>query len=190
MAPPIYCALVHYPVRDREGQAVTTAVTNLDIHDIARTARTYGLKGYYIVTPIEAQRVLVLKVLEHWDVGPGRKRVPERSEALSLCNVVTGVEDAMSDIQAREGTAPVVVATGARSVSHRRLSSYTKEAQRLREDTTPTLLLFGTGHGLYEALVERADILLAPIRAQGDFNHLSVRAAAAIVLDRLLGDEN
>ncbi len=42
----IYIGLVHHPVRNRHGETVATAVTNLDIHDIARAARTYGIRGY------------------------------------------------------------------------------------------------------------------------------------------------
>ena len=43
MKSPIAVALVHYPIVDRRGDVVNTAVTNLDLHDIARTARTYGV---------------------------------------------------------------------------------------------------------------------------------------------------
>jgi hypothetical protein len=34
----VYLALLHYPVYDKNHQVVTTAVTNMDIHDIARRA--------------------------------------------------------------------------------------------------------------------------------------------------------
>jgi hypothetical protein len=34
---------------------------------------------------------------------------------------------------------------------------------------------------------ERADLVLAPILGPDAFNHLSVRAAASIILDRLCG---
>jgi hypothetical protein len=40
---------------------------------------------------------------------------------------------------------------------------------------------------LADGLLESADLLLEPIAAASDYNHLSVRAAAAIILDRLLG---
>ncbi len=50
------------------------------------------------------------------------------------------------------------------------------------------LLIFGTGWGLAPAVVAEADALLEPIRsAVGDYNHLSVRSACAIALDRLCG---
>jgi len=41
----IYTALIHYPVLGRDGRIITTAVTNLDIHDIARSSRTYNIKN-------------------------------------------------------------------------------------------------------------------------------------------------
>ena len=47
----IYLALIHYPVYDRDHKVVTTSITNMDIHDIARSARTYGVKRFFVVTP-------------------------------------------------------------------------------------------------------------------------------------------
>ena len=57
-----------------------------------------------------------------------------------------------------------------------------------RQDDLPTLLLFGTGWGLADSILDRVDHCLAPIRGGSDYNHLSVRSAAAITLDRLFGD--
>jgi hypothetical protein len=182
----LYAALVHHPVRDRAGQRVTSAITNVDVHDLARSCRTYGLRGYFVVSPIAAQRELVERILVHWRTGPGARRTPERTEALSLCAPCASVEDALAAIEAREGAAPRLVVTSARDEG-RPVEGYDALGAALREDARPTLLLFGTGHGLHRALVERADAVLAPIRPRG-YNHLSVRAAAAITLDRLFGD--
>jgi len=183
----IYCALVHHPVRARDGSTVTTAVTNLDVHDLARLARTYGLAGYFVVTPIEAQRALVDRILGHWRDGGGQKRIPERSEALSRVTVASSLEDVVSSIEKEEGAPPRLIATAARSAGIEP-TPYPEAAASLREDGPPALVLFGTGHGLTEAILAEADMLLPPIRGRGDYNHLSVRAAAAITLDRLLGD--
>jgi hypothetical protein len=186
----VYCALVHYPVRDRGGQVVTTAVTNLDVHDIARSARTYGLRGYYVVTPIEAQHALVSRIIEHWTLGAGRRRIPERHVALSLCETVSSLEEVLTRIRAKEGQPPRVVATAARPVTHRALTGFAKVRDVLASASSasvPYLILFGTGYGLADSVLEAADVLLEPIEGAGDYNHLSVRAAAAIVLDRLLG---
>lgn len=182
-----YCALVHHPVIDRAGEDITTSITNLDVHDIARSARTYGLRGYFIVSPIEAQHPVVQRILDHWCEGSGRKRFPERAEALSIVEISLSVEDAIARIEAREGRSPRLVVTSARSGLDR--TSYEAEAARLAQDPRPTLLLFGTGHGLSDRLLRRADALLEPIQGPTDYNHLSVRAAAAITLDRLFGRE-
>jgi hypothetical protein len=47
------------------------------------------------------------------------------------------------------------------------------------------LLVFGTGWGLAAPVVEEAHAVLEPIRGPGPWNHLSVRSACAIALDRL-----
>ena len=183
----MHCALVHHPVRARDDSTVTTAVTNLDVHDIARTARTYGLVRYFVVTPIEAQRVLVERILEHWRSGAGARRVPERTEALALVRIVESIDGAKAAIEAEHGVAPRVVATAARSSGGLSLRSYAEEAAELERIDRPTLLLFGTGHGLTRETLAGADALLAPIEGRAGYTHLSVRAAAAITLDRLLG---
>lgn len=186
----LYCALVHHPVRDRSGATVTTAVTSVDVHDIARSARTFGLRGYYVVTPIQAQHETVRRILEHWSTGAGGRRVPDRREALALCEVVNSVEEAVARVQAQAGARPRLVATAARSFAEpaRRLRTFAEEAALLRTESAPTLLLLGTGHGLADAVLDAADALLEPIAGADEYNHLSVRAAAAIMLDRLLGE--
>lgn len=184
--PRVYCALVHHPVKDRAGHTVTTAVTNLDVHDIARSARTFGLRRYYVVTPIEAQHVLVQRIIEHWTLGAGRARIPERHVALSLCESVPTLEDAIADVARREGEPPRIVATAARSSVARAITRFTDAGAQLRSGDAAYLVLFGTGHGLADSVLARADLLLEPIAGVDGYNHLSVRAAAAIVLDRLL----
>jgi len=181
----VYCALVHHPVLDRAGIEVTTSVTNLDVHDIARSACTYGLRGYFIVSPIDAQVPVVQRIVDHWRDGAGRRRFPERARALSLVEIAPSVESACARIAAQEGSEPRLVATTARRGEGR--CSYEEESAKLAIAERPTLILFGTGHGLSPRLLESADAILTPICGPGDFNHLSVRAAAAITLDRLFG---
>ena len=187
MSAPVYCALVHHPVRARDGETVTTAITNLDVHDIARSARTYGLRGYFLVTPITAQRLLAERILDHWRTGAGAKRVPERTEALSLVRIVESIEGAVTSVERSDGARPTVIATAARSIEGATVRSFADERARLREAVTPTVILFGTGHGLTNETLRAADALLPPIQGPGGYNHLSVRAAAAICFDRLLG---
>ena len=59
----LHVALLHYPVYNRQRQVIVSAVTNLDIHDIARAALTYGVKSFYVVTPLQDQQKLVKRLL-------------------------------------------------------------------------------------------------------------------------------
>jgi hypothetical protein len=183
----VYCALVHHPVRDREGQLATAAITNIDIHDIARSAHTFGLRGLFVVTPIDAQRALTERILSHWRDGAGKRRMPHRSEALAHCQPAASIEEAVQLVAAREGRSPRLITTAARSQTPREITSFAELSQRLAASDEPWLLLFGTGHGLMDNVLEASDVLLEPIRGSSDYNHLSVRAAAAIVFDRLFG---
>ena len=58
--------------------------------------------------------------------------------------------------------------------------------KELKKDE-PSLLVFGTGWGLEKNLIQNADHVLLPIEGINGFNHLPVRGAIAIILDRLLG---
>lgn len=184
MSAPVYCALVHHPVRDREGHPLTSAITNVDVHDIARSARTYGLLGYFVVSPIAAQRLVVERILEHWRTGAGARRVPERSDALSRCHAVASIEEAAASIEARHGVAPEWIVTEARPLE-RALLSHAEMREHLTASARPALILFGTAHGLHGSVLSRAELAIAPIDGVEAYNHLSVRAAAAITFDRL-----
>lgn len=184
---PIYCALVHHPVIDRHGEEATTAVTNIDVHDLARSARTYDLAGYFVVTPITAQLALTQRIVDHWTGVHGPVRNPSRTTALERVRPIASLEAAIQAVESEAGR-PRIVATAARS-SGFELSTFADERERLESGEGPTLLVFGTGHGLSNSVLEAADVLLEPIHGRGGspFNHLSVRAAFAIILDRLLG---
>jgi hypothetical protein len=185
MSRKVSIALVHYPVLDAQGSAVVTAITNLDVHDLARSARTYGCERYYLVHPILAQRELVEKILMHWLEGSSGKRIPDRKEALSRVEAVPALEDVLREMGGRE--AVEVWVTAAREVGPR--LDLARARARLAEGGKRVLIVFGTGWGLAPAVIAGADATLAPIRAAAPtgYNHLSVRAACAITLDRLLG---
>jgi hypothetical protein len=180
-----YLALIHYPVYDKEHKIVTTSITNMDIHDIARSARTYGVKRYFVVTPTRTLRLLAEKILDHWDHGYGSTYNATRKDALSLVALADDLDSAINAVHAETGELPCLVATSAR-FGLRRVSF--ANIRQLRETPgRPLLMLLGTGWGLIEEMLDRADYILEPIQGVGDYNHLSVRAAAAILLDRLLG---
>ncbi len=182
---PVYCALVHHPVRDRAGAIITSAITNVDVHDIARSAKTFGLTGYFVVSPIEAQRVVVERILSHWRTGAGAKRTPERSDALSQVQAMASVEDAEAAIEAAHGRRPTLVVTEARPELAGQVVTFSEERARLERAEAPSLILFGTAHGLHPTLLSRAERVIEPIFGPTPYNHLSVRAAAAITFDRL-----
>jgi hypothetical protein len=187
MTPPISLALVHHPVLDRGGGVVTTAITNLDLHDMARSARTYGLRDMFVVHPVAAQRLLAERIQEHWVQGSGRRRIPDRALALELLRMVPELADAYAALGGDR--AGVEVWTTAASSRGGELSTYAVGRERIARREKPVLLVFGTGWGLAPGIVADADVRLEPIRARAEtgYNHLSVRAACAITLDRLLG---
>ena len=178
-------ALIHYPVYDKNRRVVATAVTNLDLHDIARAARTFGLFRYYIVTPVAEQRELAERIGSHWREGWGATYNPKRRAALELMRIADSLEAVHEEIGKEYGRPARTVVTGAQGFPGS--ISCTELAELIKDASQPYLLLFGTGWGLTEEVFERADHVLAPIRGAGDYNHLSVRSAAAIILDRLLG---
>ncbi len=181
----VYCGLVHHPVLDRTGSEVTTSVTNIDVHDIARSARTFGLKGYFVVHPIATQRPVVERIVEHWCSDKGRLRGPDRAEALALVQVVSSIGEALETVERKEGRPPRVWVTSAQPPAGVATTGLSDGAQQLRSESEPTLILFGTGHGLASRLLEEADAVLEPITGVDGYNHLSVRAAVAITLSRL-----
>jgi len=185
----IYIALAHHPVLNRVGGVVTTSVTNLDIHDLARISRTYDVRRYFVVTPIAEQRELVRRVVSHWVTGEGRTSNPDRSEAFSRVEEVPSLEATCEAIAAHHGQAPLVIGTSAKNESE--TVGYPVIRQRLLRDSGPALLVFGTGWGLTSDAISKCDLMLPPIDAipaRAGYNHLPVRAAVAIILDRLFGD--
>jgi len=184
-AAPVYLALLHHPVYDKNGAVVTTAVTNMDIHDIARAGRTYGVSRFFVVTPVKALQKLALKIIHHWEFGYGSDYNPTRKEALRLARICDVLDDVIISIEQETGQKPFIVATSARRAGQR--TSFTALKEMLHRETRPFLVLFGTGWGLTEVTLSQADYVLEPIQGRTEFNHLSVRSAAAIILDRLLG---
>lgn len=177
-------ALVHHPVYNKHREVVTTAITNLDIHDIARAARTFGLWRYYLITPSPEQQAMTARIVGHWQDGWGASYNPDRREALSIIRVVSSLAEACSAYQ-QECMAPVTtVVTGARQRDN--AVSFGELRARLRQPQSPHLLTLGTGWGLTDELFDQADLILEPIQGAGSYNHLSVRSATAIMLDRLI----
>ena len=162
---------------------VTSAVTNLDIHDLARLATTYNLSRYYLVTPALEQQQLASRIISHWQQGAGASYNPDRCFALDCLQVVSNFDEALADWRSLVGPEGLAVLTGA---SHREGINFPKA--RSLATTRPLMLVFGTGHGLAPEIYAPDRPCLVPVRA-GQYNHLSVRTAAAIMLDRLIGEQ-
>ncbi len=177
-------ALIHHPVLGRGGETLTTTLTNLDLHDMARSVRTYGLAGFFPVHPLASQRELASRIIAHWVHGAGGKRIPDRAEALRTVHIVSHLDEVGEALGA-----DTELWTTAASATGPDVTSYALARERLERPGPPVVLCFGTGWGLTPALVEGASLRLEPIGAAADsgFNHLSVRAACAISLDRLFG---
>ncbi len=180
----VYLALLHHPVLNKNGDVVITALTNLDVHDIARAAKTYGVYKFYVVTPSESQHRLLNRILAHWTSGFGGEYNPTRKAALELVSAAYSLDEVKKKIADGSGKRPLVVLTSAKkretTISLGSIGKRLAEGQDL-------LLVFGTGWGLAKEVHEKAHFLLEPICGVGEYNHLSVRSAVSIILDRLFG---
>ena len=181
--PDLYVALVHYPVINKSGNVIASAVTNLDLHDMARAAKTYGVKQLYVVTPLADQKELAQEIISHWTSGAGSTFNPKRRQALELITIKDSIEDVLQEIFSVEKSYPKTVVTSAKDSSG--CTSFA-EFHELLEEANPYLLIFGTGWGLAEEIIVQSDYLLEPIKGNTDYNHLSVRSACSIILDRLI----
>ena len=180
----LYVALTHYPVVNKNGDIIASAVTNLDLHDMSRAAKTYGVRSFYVVTPLADQKALIDRIVSHWVKGTGSKYNPKRREALELISIKNSLDEVKDHIRENEGEAPKTVVTSARHSSHN--ISFDKFREML-QDGNLYLLIFGTAWGLSEKFITEADYVLDPVIGNTNYNHLSVRSAAAVILDRLFG---
>jgi hypothetical protein len=177
-------ALLHYPVVNKEGKIIASAITNLDIHDIARAVKTFGAKAFYVITPLEDQKRIAERIMSHWTERGGAEYNPKRRKALESIRISDSLDQAIEDISNSEGIRPKTVATHAGSLDC--CMGYA-EFKGIIQKGLPHLLIFGTGWGLSPEIIKSADYLLAPVQGNTDYNHLSVRSAVSIILDRLLG---
>lgn len=179
----LYLALLHYPVYNRKREVVVTSVVVHDVHDISRASRTYGVNRFYIVQPFEEERKMVERVITFWN-SSGLGYNLTRAQALSVVSLKESFGNVLMDIKKEFGEYPLVIGTSAQA-QEIPLITFQETAQRLK-DNEAVLLLFGTGWGIALPLLEKIDCFLPPIVGIGEFNHLSVRSAASIVLDRIV----
>ncbi len=180
----LYIALLHYPVYNKEGKVVTTSIANMDIHDIARLAKTYGLSGYYVINPVSTQRALAQEIINHWRKGYGATFNKSRKEAFEIVLLKESLNEVTREIETQTGYAPKTIVTSANF--NKGYLTFTSLRRMLKSNNLPYLLIFGTGSGIADEIIESADYRLQAIKGGGKYNHLAVRSAAAIILDRVV----
>lgn len=179
----LYVALIHFPVINKKDQPIGSALTTIDLHDIARASITFGVRGFYVITPYEDQVTLAHQVIDHWTKGVGGTLNPFRKKALELIRVTRTFEDAVNEIKQERKEPVVTIATSAKETS----GSITIEELRQKiENKASHVIAFGTAWGLADELIDTCDFILDPIYGKADYNHLSVRSAASIYLDRII----
>jgi hypothetical protein len=181
----IYTGLVHYPVYNKNREKITSAVTNLDLHDLSRISRTYGIKRFFVVTPLSDQQEFVLDLINHWKSGFGASYNVDRKEAIEVLEISASIKEAVDKIIEIEGERPVTIVTCASTVKE---AISFRIAKEIIGSNKVVLLLFGTAWGLHEDVIESADYVLKAIEGRNRYNHLPVRAAAGIIIDRLIGE--
>lgn len=180
-------ALIHYPVYNKNREIIGSAVTNLDLHDLARAGRTYGVGTVYIVTPFADQQELVREIVSHWQEGYGALYNKDRKEALTVIEICTDLDELFERVTSARQGRPTILATCAAEQKKTIGFQDVRAGVAAKENF---LLLFGTAWGFTEEVFAMVDGTLPPIVGTGDYNHLSVRSAVAIILDRILGSRD
>jgi len=120
-------------------------------------------------------------------MGAGAEYNPTRKESLSLVRTSRTIDEADREISRLWKKRVETIATGASP--HPSNIGFPSLRRRLEDESQPFLMLFRNGMGLTQEVKDHSDYVLAPIEGKG-YNHLSVRSAVAVILDRLLGDRS
>src|SRR3989339_1371426 len=173
----VYLALLHHPVYNKNQKIVSTCITGFDLHDIARTAITFGIKKYFVVNPLPSQRAFAERIREFWLDDASLEFNWTRAEAFKLIEIRSDLAEVIKEIEGVEGVRPKIIATSAKP---RGTVEFEKLKMEINNSNQPYLILFGAGWGMAEEVFELVDAVLPPIEGNSDYNHLSVRAACAI----------
>lgn len=181
----LYVALLHDGMVDKTGKSVTTSLTLNDMQDLARSSRTFGVEKLFVVHSTPAMRKLAKRLQTHWLSGFGSTYNADRKEAMSFLYIASDLEEILMAVEKETGKLPKLVATSAKKGPGR--IPYSQFRADLEKSDDSFILMFGTGWGMGPELMDRANIILEPIDGPGEYNHLSVRSACAISLDRIRG---
>ncbi len=180
----VYVGLLHHSVINKQKQSIITSITNMDIHDICRISSTYNIRRFYCINSIASQQLLAQRIIDHWVKGYGAEYNANRKEALLNVSIINTLDDTIKSIRKEYGKKPILVITDAKKFPNN--ISYIEMQYKIFTSEQPFLILFGTGWGIEENILNKADYILEPIIGIGQYNHLSVRSAVSIIIDRLL----
>ncbi len=127
--------------------------------------------------------MLAGRIVDHWTRGAGGDYNPKRREALAQIRIRATLDEAIQEVGRQDGALPKTVATCARP--HAQAIGFGRLRRVAMKDGKPYMILMGTAWGLAPEIIDGADHVLAPIGDHATYNHLSVRCAAAVILDRL-----
>lgn len=181
-----YVSLMHTQVLVKGGRVGDTSITSIDIHDVARSSSTYGISNFFVTSRLKDQYMIMQTFLDFWKSDEGKKYNPTRFHAIAKVVPTKSLDEVLSHIEKKEGKKPIIIATSARSKKMGTQIDYFSQGALWKKER-PILFLFGTGQGLCDEIVQKSDFLLSPVQGLVDYNHLSVRSAVAVVLDRWLG---
>jgi tRNA (guanine37-N1)-methyltransferase len=184
--PPHYIVLMHSQVNTKDENSGHTSVASIDIHDIARSSAMYGIKKYFLVTELEDQFKIIETFLKFWQSDVGLNYNQSRFNAVSRVSAVTTIDNVINEIEAIENAKPLIITTSAKDHPFGQKIDYQSQGLVWKHNR-PVLIVLGTGQGLNNDIMQRSDFILTPITGMTGYSHLSVRSAAAIILDRWLG---
>jgi len=176
----LYVALVHHPLKNRNGDEITAQTNEFDIMDASRLVHVYDVRRFYVIQPIEAQASIVDRMIEY-QMDPTREAQRGRFHKTFRLD---SLDEALADAVEDAGGPVRTIATTARQFPDSQ--PYADVRQRI-DAGEPLLLMFGMAWGLVDRIIDEADLRLEPVSGGCGFDHLPVRSAFAIVLDRLLG---
>ena len=180
----IHLVLRHDSVLGRQENPIHASVTQIDLHDFCRLCLTYGLGGFHCVTQMEAQHRISAEILDFWQNGFGKDYNPDRVQALELLKLHSSFDQVLAEIKEAEGAPPLLFGTSARHAE--KTLEFPEVFPIIERSRRPAVLQFGTAWGLSPEQLGRCDWILTPIEGHAGYNHLSVRCAAAIIVDRIL----
>lgn len=187
--PSHYCVIMHDHVLNKEGLVGTSSIKAIDLHDISRAAKTYGFKGMFVVQPLKDQQEIAKEFFSFWTGKEGQEYNQSRCVAVEKIVLLDKLADVIENIREVEGECPLVISTSAKPSSDPRKSIGYHDQGAIWSKGRPVLLVFGTAYGLSQEVFQASDFVLDPLVGLSEYNHLSVRAAAAIIFDRWLGME-